>query len=204
LNDRPVIRLFRFRPLRAEVDHTLRSVMLPDLRRLDGLIDVHVGRRGSDQVGERIVASVWRDQDAMVAGVGPSLAASTFHPERLADTTDQVLDVDELAVLLRFDPAPPATLLRLFQGTVRAGELDAYVAEARAGTLADAGAGRGPSALYLTVQPPDRFVTVSLWPDWTAIERATGGDVQRPVATKDSTRLVGMDVDHYEVVGDIA
>jgi hypothetical protein len=201
LSDRAVIRLFRFRAARAEFDHTLRTVMLPDLRRIDGLVDVHVGRRGPDQLGARIVASVWRDRAAMVDGVGPSLADSTFHRERLSDTTEQVLDVHDLALMLRFDAARPPTLLRLFQGTVRAGELDAYIAEARAGTLADAEAGGGPSALYLAADPPDRFITVSLWPDWSTIERATGGDIRRPVSTKDPARLVDMDVVHYEVVG---
>jgi hypothetical protein len=140
----------------------------------------------------------------MVSGVGPSLAESTFHPDRLPDTTDQSLEAYELDVMLRFDQVPPPTLLRLFRGTVRSGELEAYVAEARAGTLADAAAGRGPSALYLAADPPDRFVTVSLWPDWTAIERATGGDIQQPIATRDSARLVEMDVVHYEVVADLA
>ena len=43
---------------------------------------------------------------------------------------------------------------------------------------------------------------MSLWPDWAAIERATGGDVRRPMATKDSARIVDMDIVHYEVVTD--
>ena len=41
---------------------------------------------------------------------------------------------------------------------------------------------------------------MSLWPSWDAIARATGGDIHRPTTTKDSTRLVGIDVAHYEVV----
>ena len=49
---------------------------------------------------------------------------------------------------------------------------------------------------------PDRFLTVSLWPDWAAIERATGGDIRRPMSTKDSARIVDMDIVHYEVVSD--
>jgi heme-degrading monooxygenase HmoA len=202
LNDRPVIRLFRFRPARVEFDQVLRTVMLPDLRRIDGLLDVHVGRHGPDQLGDRIVATVWTDRGAMVAGIGPSLAESTFHTERMSDTTEHHFEVLELDVSLRFDGGAPSTLLRLFHGRVKPGELEAYIAEARAGTLADAESGRGPSALYLAADPPDRFVTLSLWPDWIAIERATGGDVRRPISTKDSSRIVEMDVVHYEVVPD--
>lgn len=176
--------------------------MLPGLRRLPGVLDVYVGRHGSEDLGDRIVASVWADRTSMVAGVGESLTAPVFHPDRLPETTDRVLEVHGLAVALRFDLRSLPTVLRVFRGGVRPGELDAYVDEARAGTIADAEAGRGPCALYLARRPPDGFITVSLWPDWGAIERATGGDVYRPIMTKDPRRIVEMDVIHYEVVGD--
>ena len=202
MSDRPVIRLFRFRPARVEFDKTLRTIMVPDLRRIDGLIDVHVGRHGSEQLGDRIVATIWTDRTAMEAGMGSSLAESTFHPDRLSDTTDQQLEAHELDLLLRFPGGSPSTLLRLFRGQVKPGELAAYVEEARAGTLADVEARQGPTALYLAGDPPDRFLTVSLWPDWAAIERATGGDIRRPMSTKDSARIVDMDIVHYEVVSD--
>ena len=202
MTDGPVIRLFRFRPARVEFDQILRTEMLPDLRSLPGLLDVHVGRQGPDELGERIVASTWTDRASMVAGMGASLVEPVFHPERLAATMDRTLEVHDLEIVLQFDVKREPTLLRLFRGVVRTGELWPYVEQARIGTLADADAGRGPCALYLAADPPDRFVTVSLWPDWTAIETATGGDVRRPIATKDSGRIVGMDVSHYEVVPD--
>ncbi len=202
MSDRPVIRLFRFRPARVEFDKTLRTIMVPDLRRMESLIDVHVGRHGAEQLGDRIVATIWTDRSSMNAAIGPSLADSTFHPDRLSDTTDQQLEVRELDLLLRFPGGPPSTLLRLFRGQVKPGELAAYIEEARAGTLADVEAQRGPAALYLAADPPDRFLTLSLWPDWSAIERATGGDVHRPMSTKDSARIVDMDIVHYEVVTD--
>jgi hypothetical protein len=202
VDDRPVIRLFRFRSARAEFDQVLRTVMLPDMRRMDGLVDVHVGRRGPDQLGDRIVASIWASRDAMVAGMGATLDESTFHPDRLADTADRTLEVYPLDIVLRFDEGRPASLLRLFSGVVKPGELDPYVAEVRAGTMVDAETGGGPCALYLAGDPPDRFFTLSLWPDWTAIERATGGDIRRPISTKDSRRIAEMDVVHYEVVPD--
>ena len=93
-------------------------------------------------------------------------------------------------------------MLRVFRGGVRPRELDIYIEEARAGTLADTAAGHGPCALYLAPLRPDRFVTVSLWPDWAAVEVATGGDVHRPIRTRDPRRIIEMDVVHYEVVPD--
>ena len=159
MSDRPVIRLFRFRPARVEFDKTLRTIMVPDLRRIEGLIDVHVGRHGSEQLGDRVVATIWTDRAAMNAGMGPSLAESTFHTDRLSETTDHQFEAHELDLMLRFPGGPPSTLLRLFRGQVKPGELAAYIEEARAGTLADVEAERGPAALYLAADPPDRFLT---------------------------------------------
>lgn len=199
MDELPVIRLFRFRPAHPEFDQTLRTTMLPDLRRLPGLVDVHVGRHGPED-GDRIVVSVWAERRSMIDGLGESLDKPVFHVDRLADTTDRTLEIHPLEVDLRFDLDTPATILRLFRGTVRPGELDAYIEDARAGTMADAAGGRGPNALYLASVVPDRFITVSLWPDWTRIEKATGGDVHRPIVTRDPRRIVEMDVVHYEVV----
>ncbi len=204
LPDGTVLRLFRFRPAHGEFDRTLRTEMLPDLRKLPGLVDVHVGRHGSSELGDRIVASVWRDRDAMVRAMGESLSTSTFHPEHMSETTDQVLEVHELAFGIRFAPPSAATILRVFRGSVRPGELEPYIEESRAGTIADTEAGRGPNAIYLAPVEADRFVTVSLWRSWDAIETATGGDVHRPIVTKDPRRIIGMDVIHYEVIPEIA
>ena len=198
--DGRILRVFRFRPERPEFDGFLRAQMVPDIRLSPGLLDVHVGRRGPDQGDDRLVATVWADRASMVAAVGDSLETSTFHPERLVDTIDRTLLTLDLRVLLSFEGSEPPALLRFFRGEVRPGELDAYVDETRAGTLADAEAGRGPCMLYLAIDPPDRFVTLSLWPSWQAIETATGGDIRRPLTTKDTSRLIGMDIAHYEVV----
>lgn len=198
--DGRVLRVFRFRPVHPEFDGFLRAEMVPDLRSSPGLLDVHVGRRGPDQGGDRIVTTVWEDRASMAVAVGETLETSTFHPERLVDTAERTLEILDLRILLPFAVADPPTLLRVFRGEVRSGELDAYVDETRAGTIADAEAGRGPCALYLAAEPSDRVVTVSLWPSWEAIEGATGGDIHRPLTTKDTRRLVGMDIAHYEVV----
>src|SRR4029077_4278311 len=126
------------------------------------------------------------------AVAGASLEQSPFFPERLAQTVDPSLDTLDIRIELPFSTVEPPALLRLFRGTVRPGELEDYVSEVRTGTLADADAGRGPAALYLATDPPDGFITVSLWSSWEAIALATGGNIQRPTITKDSPRLCGI------------
>jgi len=195
-----VLRVFRFRPVSSEFDSFFRSVMLPDLRHLPGLIAVHGGRRDRESGGDRIVATVWESHAAMVASVGASLEESPFHPDRLSQTVDRTLEIFDVRISLPSATHEPPALLRLFRGTVRPGELDDYVAEVLVGTQADADSGGGPCSLYLASDPPDGFVTVSLWQSWEAIARATGGDIARPTLTKDSRRLVTTEVAHYEAV----
>ncbi len=60
--------------------------------------------------------------------------------------------------------------------------------------------GHGPLALYLALEEPDRFVTLSVWSSWSALEVATGGDVGRPVATRHEERLLAWEAAHYEVL----
>jgi hypothetical protein len=114
------------------------------------------------------------------------------------------LEVLPVAVALGLVHPTEPQVLRIFRGVVRDGELNAYVDEARAGTIADIESGHGPHALYLAVDPPASFVTVSLWGDWQAIESATGGDIRRPIATRHADRLSRGTAQHYEVVTDIS
>ena len=55
--------------------------MLPDLRGMPGLVDVFLGRRGPDELGPRLNATVWTSREAMVAGVGEDFDPPIFHPE---------------------------------------------------------------------------------------------------------------------------
>ena len=196
-----ILRVVRFRSQGAESDGYLRSVMIPYLRGLPGLLDIHVGRRDQVEGDDRIVVTVWDDRAAMTDALGESGHPPSF-PERPGVVTTETVEALDLRIELPFATGQPSALLRLFRGEVRPGELDAYIEETRAGTLADGAAGRGPAVLFLAADPPDRFVTISLWPSWQAIADATGGDIHRPTTTKDSSRLVGMDVVHYEVVPD--
>ena len=136
LPDGAVLRLFQFRPAHGEFDRTLRTEMLPDLRKLPGLIDVHVGRHGSSELGDRIVASIWQDRASMVRAIGGSLWTSTFHPEHLSETTDQVLEVHSSPSRSGSrHPRPRPSCASSGGGAAR--ELEPYIEESRAGTIAD-------------------------------------------------------------------
>ena len=200
MSEPTILRVFRFRPCRPHPDVALRDSLIPDLLRLDGLVDARFGRQGPDEAGHRIEVSLWSSRAAMAEGLGASVGDLRFHQERLGDITDPMLEVLplEFSVVGRDDVAPG--ILRHVHGSVRAGELDAYVAEAHAGTLDDARSGRGPVALHLARHGTDSFVTVSAWATWSDLEAATGGTIARPIATRHAERLVAWDVGHYEVI----
>jgi heme-degrading monooxygenase HmoA len=196
----PVIRILRFRPLRVGFDGVLRDHEIPNLRRAPGLIDIVAGRHGPDELGPRIVASVWASVEAMTAADG--LPAATARPDRVPDTADTELEILSVKVAVRADSGDVPRVLRTFRGQVRPGELPAYIEEARSGTLLDNEAGHGPLALYLATvdSSPDRFVTLSTWRDWSAIQAATGGDIRQPVATRHAERIVASEATHYEAI----
>jgi hypothetical protein len=195
--------------MRKGFDAILRDELIPDLVAFPDLVDVYVGRQGPDEMGERLVASVWESRSAMAAAVGEGFDPATFHPEHLHETTDRVLEMEDLAIAMRFDHPPAmsestAGILRVARGHIHPGELDAYREDVRLGTLADADAGHGPLALYLAVDPPDRFLTFSVWSAWSVLEAATGGDVRRPLATRHAERIKDWGAVHYETLPNMA
>jgi len=194
------VRIFRFRPVRPDFDDVLRRLVLPDLLAVPAVEEVIAGRRDHPTPGQRVVVSIWRDLASMAAVVGDRIEASGFHPELLDESTDRDVLVGRLEFGDRVALDEQPAVLRIVEGTVRAGELGPYTAEAQAGTLADRAAGRGPLALYLGLTGPDSFVTVSLWPDWATVEAATGGNLNRPIATRHAERLVAWTAGHYEIV----
>jgi hypothetical protein len=201
LPEPPVLRLFHFRPVGSTFDSILREVMLPDLRRLPGIVDVFLGRRGPDELGPRMNASVWTSRAAMAAAVGEDFEPPIFHPEYIDETTDRVLEILPIAISMPFDGVGTPRILRTLHGTARSGERAAYIEAARNGAIADIDAGGGPLALHLAIGPgDDDFVTMSVWESWSALEAATGGDVQRPVATRHPERIERWDATHFEIL----
>jgi len=92
------------------------------------------------------------------------------------------------------------TILRVYRGWTRPGELEAYLAEAAAGTRLDGERPDGPGAFICASDGEARFVTVSVWPDWSAIEACTGGDIGRPLSTRNAARIEQGAPTHYELV----
>lgn len=198
MDDSGVLRVFCFRPTATEFDATLRNVIIPAMCRAPGILDLHAGRQGPDELGGRVVASVWSTHAAMAAAVGDSLDDPALHPGYAELATEQDLTILPLVLAIRRDRDIAPSIVRLLVGHAKEGLLDAYVEEARRGTLVDVDAGAGPMALYLATKPPDAFITVSVWDDWSSIERATGGAPDRPIATRHPELLASWRVSHYE------
>lgn len=198
------LRVVTFQPDGREsaVDAALRDRCLPSLLAREAVIDAWIGRQGSRTVQARVIVSTWREppeEPAPDRAFLESLLAAM--PGTL---TIERGDMLELAVHERFERPEPPRILRVFRGQVRPGELDEYVADSRAGMLADAIVNDGLVAFALGADPPDGFVTVSVWTGWAAIEQATGGNTRKPIATRNSVRLTGFDVIHFEVLPDSA
>jgi hypothetical protein len=103
-------------------------------------------------------------------------------------------------VRLSFERTDPARILRVFRGWVREGGVQAYARDVETGATDDASGGVGLVALYLGALSADGFITVSAWTSWEAIEAATGGNLERPIATRFPDRIGIEDVCHYEIV----
>lgn len=136
----------------------------------------------------------------MVTELGEASDIGRLHADLVHDFTSSRLDVLPVPVAVSRERSEPPRILRVFRGEIREGETKAYLEEARAGALSDAAMNEGLVALYLGVEWPSRFVTVSAWTGWAAIEEATGGNIRQPLATRNAERLVTFDVGHYEIL----
>src|SRR6478736_351925 len=149
-----ILRLFTFRAVRPAFDEILRHQLVPDLSAQAGILDCYSGRQGPDEIGPRVVASVWVSEDAMLEALGAELGQGPFHPELLEETTDRLLEVLPICLAARYDgtsdPAP--TILRTLRGRVGQGGLAEYVADVQEGVDADERAGIDPAS-----RAPDRL-----------------------------------------------
>lgn len=197
--DTPMIRILRFRPIWVGLDVVVRDRLVPRMRTSPGLLDVMAGRQGPEELGGRIVVSVWSTAEALAAahdGEDPAVTG------RLDGAEEIEVETYPLRIDFRSGSTESPRIVRVFRGQIRPGERDAYVEDARTGTLRDAAAGTGPLSLYLATGTgePDTVLTVSTWLDWGAIEAATGGDIRKPVATRHPERLLGWEAVHYEAI----
>lgn len=193
------LRLLSFFP--AEVgtvaDQFVRQAMVPELRAQPAVRHVYAGRAGPDDVGQRVIASVWEPPDGEDA---PSRLSQLLDLERSESIAQITVEVFPLTLSLPFEMNEEARILRIFRGQAQPGELDMYIAESRDGTYADVAAAHGPAALFLGIAEPDGFITVSVWAAWENIEAATGGDLRTPMATRHAQRLASGSAMHYEIV----
>jgi hypothetical protein len=198
-----VLRIFTFRPLHGAFDEVVRRELMPDLKRKPGNLDAYSARQGPDDVGQRVIATVWRTRSAMVEAVGEGLGS--FRPEYFPEVTDRRLAVVPVRAGRRYLETVRPRILRILRGRVRPGELAAYAEDVDQGAEHDASRDDGPVAVYMgpaVEDGPDAFVTLSAWREWSHIEIATGGDVDRTRATRHPERLLAWDVAHFEVVPD--
>jgi hypothetical protein len=204
LDDAAVLRLLSFRTVTeaAVVDEALRSDVLPALESRRGIVDAFAGRRSANQDGERLVATTWTTPSAMAATFTDGSDLEQLLGVHAGGCRDERIDSLRLAFGFSMERPAPPRLLRLFRGRAKPGALDAYVERVHVGALRDAQTIEGMLGLYVAVDPPDAFVTLSVWADWTSIEEATGSSVRHPVVTRDPGHLVTAVATHFEVIPD--
>jgi hypothetical protein len=198
----PVIRLFDFQPTRPAFDNVLRDWIVPALCRQPGIVDVYAGRHGPDELGPRLIVSIWESPDAMDRAFGPSDDTGALQPETLDGMVERHAEVLSAEVAFRADsPVGPPRIIRVLRGSARPGQLARYIEEARAGLSQDVAAGHGPIAFYLGLGPlPASFVALSVWTSWEAIELATGGDIRQPMATRRPELIASFEATHFEAI----
>lgn len=183
------------------LDAALRDEIIPELSQMPDIQHCFAARRGLAGDELRVIASVWgagrpvpESPEAQTVGLARGDVRSLLEGAQI--------EVFPIEVQARLTRPEEARILRVFRGHVDAREMDAYLVEARSGMLADASIDSGLSAFYLGTRRPDDFLTVSAWTSWSAIEKATGGDVRRPFFTRNSARLASHEVAHFEIVGE--
>ncbi len=199
-----VLRLVRFDAAGAGFDAALRDALAPELAAVPGLRAAIGGRMGPGQEGARLVATAWSSEATMQAAVDAGSAITLKDPGVLPGSPGGPPEVLPVAVEVEPEDGARIAIIRVVRGVTRPGELGAYLDDARAGVLGDRSTGGGPLALYLAIDPPDRFLTLSLWGSWSHVEAATGADHEHVERTRHEERLVTWSAEHYEVVPGLA
>lgn len=176
------------------LDDAIREVLLPSLAVRSGLLQAWAGRRGPETDDARLLATLWDEAATSGPAAGlDSLEVPGLRGEIATETAGVVIQES-------FQRAEASTILRVYDGRTRPGELAAYIDEARIGVRTDGRRPDGPATLWMGVVGPDRFLTVSTWSSWASIASCTGGDVDRPLATRNAVRLVAGRPTHYELL----
>lgn len=179
-------------------DQLLRDELMPELCRRAGVQFVYAGRAGAGDAGERIVVSTWEFDTP--PSDPPADLNRLFPFEDRPEIGQAMVELRPLVISLPFEDGEEAHILRVLRGQTTPGKLDRYVEEVRSGTFDDVAANHGPAAFFLGIEPPDGFVTISVWTSWESIEAATGSNVREPSSTRHEQQLVAADIVHYEIV----
>ena len=198
----PVVRLFGFIPARPAFDNVIREWIVPAICAQPGAIDAYAGRHGPDELGPRLVVSVWESREAMDCAFDQLGRPGDVQPETMSGIDEGTADVLLPTIAYRDGRALQSPrIIRIFRGRARPGALDQYVEETRTGVEEDVAADHGPAAFYLASGPTaEAFTAVSVWSGWNAIELATGGDTRRPMATRRPELIESFDATHYEAI----
>jgi hypothetical protein len=184
------------------LDQALRAGV-PAYAAQAGNLGTWLGRGGPGPSDERVLASVWSAKWAHDAATDIVELVAAQGSGALTITTGRI-DVLPVRSYEVFERDRPMTILRVFRGRTFPGQLDAYLEEARAGIRLDGARADGPGMVVSASDAQARFVTVSLWPDWSAIEACTGGNIQRPLVTRNAARIEQGAPTHYEVMSPVA
>jgi hypothetical protein len=196
-----VLRLSRFRTTLPAFDAVLRRTVLPGIRASTGALGVLAGRQGPDELGTRILASVWSSEAAMRDALGDRSEVAEVEPiEATADHSIELVTVWEFELAL----APLSTgILRIARGRIGASDPPATSIQRLASDLGALRAeGAGPHDLIIAEPGPHAFLMVSTWGDWSAIERATGASIDGPLQPKRMAALEAFQADHFELLSD--
>jgi hypothetical protein len=196
----PVLRLYRFRPLKIAFDRTMRDSVLPGLAARPGVLDLCAARKGPDETGIRVVVSLWSSLDAMTEAMGPDLERLRFFPEYMDDTADHHLEVFPVIMAVDKRESLRTGILRIARGELASLPMDRFAEQVRTGIEADSQAGYGPASVVLAANGERAFVTVSCWRDWATLEQATGSSVDHPIHTQRLSDLSSLEVDHLELL----
>jgi hypothetical protein len=196
----PYLRLSTFRPEIAphELDTWLRQAVSVYASQA-GHIWTCVGRRAVGATDEHAWASLWSSAEAHDRAFesDPVMTVEQEARTRVVGAMAELLPVRIKAIVPR---ARPMTILRLFRGRTHPGQRDAYLAEAEVGAAEDGARADGPGAIACCTVGADEFVTASVWVDWPSIEACTGGDVHRPLTTRNAARIAAGGPTHFEIV----
>lgn len=164
-----------------------RDVAIPRVTASSGLQDLLVGSRREPGALHIIVATAWTDLDSEVralGGLGPRAPALSLPDWVVADAAEHF---EAIGTVLPPLDQPSGSRLRLLRLGLQANVSSAFFDYIRGQQEALRASGDLVAALMgrRTVGPRNEYASVALWRDDAALERATGGDPERPVGWHD-------------------